>query len=254
MNRYAAAVFLFTALANGALLFGTGFLCGGEMRIWRWALGAVTMGAYATYSLLAGSWFINKILFRLLVMVLTGVLSFGSKTKTIAAYILLSFALEGVVNTAGNGNVWAAVPSALLLLCLSAIMIRKNNREKRFVPVELQFAGKQLKLIALRDTGNLLYDPITGTPVLILGLRASQELTGLSKFQLQRPVDVMREPPIPGLRLIPFKTISQSNGLVLGLQVSAVRVGNWNGHLIVALAPEEFSSRGEFDALTGGFL
>ena len=64
----------------------------------------------------------------------------------------------------------------------------------------------------------------------------------------------MRHPPMSGMRLIPYKTISESNGFILGMRMCAVRIGDWKGRVVVAFAPEEFARLGEFEALTGGIV
>ena len=64
----------------------------------------------------------------------------------------------------------------------------------------------------------------------------------------------MRQPPFPGLRLIPYKTIGQSDGFLLGMRIASAQVGDWKGGLLVALAPEEFNCEGKFQALTGGVV
>jgi len=167
-------------------------------------------------------------------------------------FILLSFAMEGVVNGAGDGSAWTAVLSAVLVIALCIFAFRNGLERGCYVPVELSFGGKHIKLTALRDTGNILRDPITGASVLVVDFKISQQLTGLSRQQLRQPIEVMRQPPFPGLHLIPYKTVGQSMGLILGVRISSVRIGSWQGGLTVAFAPEEFSSIGEFQALTGG--
>ena len=251
MNRYAVVVFLFCALINGTLLMGVGRLCGRPPTWVKVLLGSALIGIYACVCLCSGVFWINETICRILILLLVGWLSLGLSMKCIGLYILLSVGVERIVLCSDNNNGLLAVLLLALVIHLLTYAF-SGVREGRFVTVELQFAGKRMRLTALRDNGNMLRDPITGMPVLILGLRASQELTGLNKQQLQRPVEVMRKLPIPGLRLIPYKTISEANGFILGLRMNSVRIDNWKGCLVVAFAPEDFGAKEEFEALTGG--
>ena len=254
MKSYAIWIFIFVTFANGALLLGTGCLSNQRVPFWRLVLGSMLSGVYAVLCLVTLETYLNETWVRIVWMVLAGFVAFGRNVSGVLLYLLLSFALEGLVRIVDGAISWTMVFCAFLIFFICVVIIRNTEIKAQFVPVELEFCGRKLKVTALRDTGNFLCDPITGNPVLILGLKASQTLTGLSQRQLQRPVEVMRHPPIHGLRLIPYKTISQANGFILGVQMSKVRVGAWKGKLVVAFAPEEFGSSGEFDALTGGMV
>ena len=253
MDRYTVAVILFCSLINGVRLMGVGRMFGCPPTPARWLIGTVMIGIYAWVCLGIDASWANQTICRIPVLLLAGWLSLGHSLKGIGLYVLLSLGVEGIV-LLSDGNTGLMIVLLLALILHLLMNTFSGTAAAHFVPVQLQFAGKNMKITALRDNGNMLRDPITGTPVLILSLRVSQELTGLNKQQLQRPVDVMRHPPIPGLHLIPYKTISEASGFILGVRMSAVRVGNWKGCLVVAFAPEEFGEEGEFEALTGGMV
>ena len=252
MDRYAGVVMLLTVLVNGALLAEAANVCGHALFSWRWFIGAAVSGGYAILCLKTGLTRLGAMHWRVGVLIAIGFIAYGCVIKKIIVFLLLSFAMDGVVIGIGNGNVWMMIPSMFMILLLCAIAFRHTAGEKRYVPVELQFRGVSVRLRALRDTGHSLRDPITGMPVLVLDSAISQKLTGLNRKQLSQPVEVMRKPPFLGLRLIPYQTIGQSDGLLLGMRMPSVRIGNWNGCLMVAFAPEEFCNKGEFQALTGG--
>ncbi len=125
-----------------------------------------------------------------------------------------------------------------------------HTGSRLFVPVELQYRQKTVKLTALRDTGNLLRDPVSGKPVMIVGADIAKELTGLTGKQLLKPVDVIGA--IPGLRLIPYKTVGESGKMLLALQIPNTKIGGRYGSSIVAFAPENLDENGKYQALIGG--
>ena len=109
-----------------------------------------------------------------------------------------------------------------------------------------------MRMTALQDTGNTLCDPVTGRPVLVVGVEIAQQLTGLTQQQLRCPVEAIAEAPLPGLRLIPYRAVGQPSGLLLALRLQDVRIGNWKGSSLVAFAPDGLSREGAYQALTGG--
>lgn len=123
------------------------------------------------------------------------------------------------------------------------------GKENKFVPVELTYAGRTVTLTALRDTGNMLRDPITGEQVLIIGADAAQKLTGLTEAALRDPVGTMGR--LPGLRLIPYQTVGNA-GFLLALPMQSVKLGNQRVNTLVALSPRIFDHH--YQALTGGNL
>lgn len=121
------------------------------------------------------------------------------------------------------------------------------SKHRRYVPVELTVGSQQIRLTALRDTGNFLRDPITGRSVLVVDAKIAQQLTGLTLAALQNPVEAIAS--YPGLRLIPYQTVG-GNGFLLGLQIPRAKIGNQQGSVLVALSPQILSS--SYQALTGG--
>jgi len=104
----------------------------------------------------------------------------------------------------------------------------------------------------LEDTGNCLRDPVTGASVLVVGAQAARLLTGLTQQQLRSPLTTLGT--IPGLRLIPYRTVGTGAGLLLAMRFQNVRIGSWQGSTLVAFAPEGLEMGHPYQALTGGLL
>jgi len=87
---------------------------------------------------------------------------------------------------------------------------------------------------------------------LVISSSAASRLTGLTEEQLRHPLETMADLTVPGLRLIPFRTVGSSSGMMLAMVFEQVRVGSREGRTLVAFAPEEFDAGGVYQALTGG--
>ena len=111
----------------------------------------------------------------------------------------------------------------------------------------LGWGENSVSVLALRDSGNTLRDPITGEPVLVVSSRVGQRLTGLTQEQLASPLETMAQRPIPGLRLIPYQAVGQNGGMLLGLRLDQVKIDGKNQKAVAAFAPAGLS--GNYQAL-----
>jgi stage II sporulation protein GA (sporulation sigma-E factor processing peptidase) len=138
----------------------------------------------------------------------------------------------------------------VILSAVIIVMFYFKGGKGGLVPVQLKHQGKTMTLMALRDTGNMLRDPVSGKPVLVVSPDVAQDLLGLTHEQLRKPIESIGA--LPGLRLIPYKTIGQHGAMMLGMRLQEVRIGLRKGNGLVAFAPERIGSGGAYKALTGG--
>ncbi len=255
MNPYIPVTLVLTFLVDYLLILGTNRLCGYPPG-WRRGLAAATIGAvYALMCMLPGFAFMTNLLWRTVSFALMAWVAFGfsiSAFRKSVIFVLLSLAMLGIANGFGNGGVWSLLGSGMVVSLLCVIGFRDRPGSTAYVPVELNYAGKRVCLTALKDTGNGLRDPVTGSPVLVVGAEIAQSLTGLTCEQLRKPVEAVEKAIVPGLRLIPYRTVGQTGGLLLAMRLSGVRIGNWQGSSLVAFAPDPLEAEGAYQALTGG--
>ena len=142
----------------------------------------------------------------LLLSLLTPLLAWPGVPKALrrrlpAAALLLSMALAGCVRLLHN----LSLPYSLALLAACCLMPALSGSTPRraqvcCATVELMHQGHIVTLTALVDTGNLLRDPLTGLPVIVVSRRAARKLTPLpAPGQL-----------LPGMRLISVRTAAGS--------------------------------------------
>ena len=153
----------------------------------------------------------------------------------------------------GCDSVWQYTPALLLLGVLCAVGMFNKSWSERYIPLEISYAGQTLAVTALVDTGNLLTDPLTGRQVLVLSPYIACKITNLTQQQLRMPLDTIRTANIPGLRLIPYRTIGQHGLFLLALKMR-VKMNGQTEDFLVAFAPDGFAEEGAFQALTGGMV
>lgn len=251
MNLYVLTVGGLNFAVNFLLLAGANRICGYPVDGKRSIAGALLSGIYAGWCLLPGFRFLGNGMWHTVFLLLISMISFGmdkDALRRVVVYLLLNLILTGVTLDQKSAAVSLLGAVGLVVICLIGV----SGRGGGFVPVELSYGGKTLRLTALRDTGNTLTDPISGSPVLIVGSEIAGQLAGLTKSQLRNPVESIAA--IPGLRLIPYRTVGNGGALLLGMRLKGMRIGKWKGNGLVAFAPERLCEEGRYQALTGGCL
>lgn len=255
MGRNILPVCLLNVLVNFLLLSGVGKLSGYPVGWKRLLIAAIIRGGYAGACLIPGFAFLGNSAWRIIFLWIVSSAAYGWNRRSMRGhglFMLFSLALEGALLGQGKLGIfsWICIAGAIFVVCRTVAL--SNSPYAKFVPVIMSHGDKILRFTALRDTGNALRDPITGKSVLIVGAEIANQLTGLTPYQLSVPSDAIMASGIPGLRLIPYRTVGQTSGLMLGMRMKNVTIGTWTGSALVAFAPHTLSVEGKYQALTGG--
>lgn len=254
MRVYVDLVVLLNVLVDFLLLLGTNCLTGFPSGIKRLIPAALLGGLYAGFCMIPGFHFLGNTLWRLVSLGLMSVIAFGWDTSALrrcGIFLLLTMALGGLATRLPGEGLGVVLLAAAGVWALCRVGFGSGTVGNEYVPLEIVHQGRQIRLIALRDTGNSLRDPITGEQVLIVGGKAARELSGLTEEQLRTPLETMARQALPGLRLIPYHTVG-CGGMLLAMRIRDVKVGNRKGPALIALAPELIGRGTNFQALMGG--
>lgn len=237
------------------LILGTNRLAGFPAGLFR-AAGAAALGAvYAAACMVPRFSFLGSTFWRLVFLGLMGMLAFGlnkSAWKRSGIFILLSMAMGGIALGLGSAEIPMLILSALGVWLLSRICFGGMVGGREYIPITVKAGEKTVSVIALKDTGNTLRDPITGEQVLILDANAAARLLRLSEEQLRSPMDTMMKNSDRGLRLIPYSAVGQPGGMLLAKRFENVRIGEKQGSALVAFAPDRIGVGQMYQALAGG--
>lgn len=255
MRDYWIVAILLNFLVDSLLLMAANRLAGYPQNLIRICLGATLGGAYGCACLLPRFAFLAGLLWRFVFLGLIGAFAFGLYRNSIQRWILYAFlrmALDGLVQVGGNKSVFSLLSGAAALFILCIVGFRGMVGQQKLIDIELRRGDISTRLLALHDTGNGLRDPVTGQGVLVADAEAAQVLLGLTKKQLQCPVETVEAGTIPGLRLIPYRAVGQPGGMLLAIRLKQVRIGNWTGSALVAFAPDGLGENNTYRALIGG--
>lgn len=255
MRVYVDGVMAINFLVDLLLLLGTNRLAGFPSDKKRLTAAALLGALYSGACLLPDFRFLGNTLWRTVSLALMGGIAFGwnrSALRRCGLFLLLSMALGGMAVAFGRADIRVLILASLGLWCLSRLSFEGPVGSREYVPLEITREGKTVKLLALRDTGNTLRDPITGEQAVVISPSAAARLTGLTEQQLRHPLETLVSGSIPGLRLIPFHTVGSSGGMMLAMTFDQVVLSGRKQRSLVAFAPENFDRTGAYQALTGG--
>lgn len=254
MAVYGILVGVVSFVVNYLLLLGTNRLLNSTSNLWFLGIGAAVGTLHSVLCTMSRFRLFGGFSWHVLFLLVSGIAAFGLTAQSIRKcllFVLLSVALSCL--TAGTGGgIWMGLAGGIGIFYLCIRLVGQRRSENDLTPVELRYGNEIISIWALRDTGNSLKDPISGNPVLIVGPKVAGKLLGLTQEQLENPVESVGD--LPGLRLIPYQTVGRSKGLLLGMRLSNIKIGKWQGSSVVAFAPCGLGEGQTYQALAGGNL
>lgn len=255
LRVYLDLAVLLNGIVDFLLLMGTNSLAGFPSDWKRNLLAAALGGLYGGACFLPGFAFLGNIFWRVVFLGLMAMVAFGwnrGSVKRIGIFVLLSMAMGGIALGFGRGRFGTLTLSAIVMWLLCRVAFGGTVGGKEYVPVKIRNRNREVQVLALRDTGNSLRDPVTGEPVLILSGEAASRLTGLTREQISAPLATIADRGLPGLRLIPYRAVGQGSGMLLAMRFEDVTIGPRKQSTIVAFDPGGLGGEQMYQALTGG--
>ena len=257
MESYLNLVIILNFLVEICLVLGTNRISGCSLGVKRATLAALVGTAFSIGCLLPGFQFLGNVFWHMVSLVLVSVIAFGWHWDALrrgAIFVFLEMALGGITKGLMNGGFWAMGLGAVAIYLLCVVGFQGKPGQQHYVPVQIIHRGKTVSLMALVDTGNTLRDPVSGDAVLIADADVAWRLLSLDTQQLMHPIETISTCAYPGLRLIPYQSVGQSSGLLLGLRVEQLWIDGKRTEMILAFAPQNIGQGKPFQALAGGLV
>ncbi len=266
---YLDELFILNLVIDYFLLLGTAKLCALPFRRRRFLLGAALGAGWCCLSLLPGLTWLDAALMRPVLAMAMTLAAFGGERRLgrcFAAFLGVSALFGGAVYAAGlyGGAGRAAqgrvvhldmrvlVISFALCWAVVSLVFRRSVKHagQRVLEVTVERNGRTARFRALEDTGNCLFDPISGCPAFVTEAGAIQCLFSDADAALLRgpPIDAVTA--IPGMRLIPYAGVDGSSRLLLAFRPDKVTVeGRVRRDLIAAITPSPIGTDGAYEAV-----
>lgn len=161
--------------------------------------------------------------------------------------------------------VLGAIIAFIIIITAFTIVRTKITKKDMFCKVEIQINGKKIETTAMLDTGNLLKEPITNTPVIVVEhtllydcipkeiLNHLDEILG---GEFDNIPEKIKEEYMAKLKFIPFSSLGKQNGMLLGMKAESVKIKDGEreeekDNVIVGIYNKSLTKRGEYRALLG---
>ncbi len=287
MIIYLDIVLLENICMNYIILYATGIIYKTKMKSFRIFLSSILGGLYAVISFMGILEIYSSIFLKFILSVVMVYMAFGSKNvkillKQLLLFYLASFVFGGVAFAllyfvkpqeilTKNGLLIGTYPIKIVSLgaIVGFFVIRtaiqfikgKINKNDMLCNIEVHINNNFKIVTALIDTGNLLQEPITKTPVIIVEAIELEEILS-NKFinNLENilkgniPEELIEY--MPKLKVIPFTSLGKENGMLVGIKPEKILIHTEEENVeienvIVGLYDKNLAKNGLYTALIG---
>ncbi len=287
MTIYLDVVLLENLCMNYIILFATNYILKMKAHHVRFMLSALLGAIYAIVSYMnilpIYSYWITKIIVSVIMVYIAYYPKNGKQLlKQTMLFYLISFVFGGcafaLLYIVKPQEIWfqngvfigtypikITILGAILGFTISSItfsLIKKRLTKKdMFCKISIFIEGKESNLKAMIDTGNILKEPITQIPVIIVEKRALSHILSPKILEhideiLGGDADNIEPKYATRLRIIPFSSVGKENGILLGIKPDKVVVTTDETEetirqVIIGIYTKELSKRREYSALLG---
>ena len=158
-----------------------------------------------------------------------------------------------------------AILAFIIIITAFKIVKSKISKKDMICEIEIKLNKQEIKTKAMIDTGNLLKDPLTNTPVIVIehtllyDCMPKEILNNLEQIlggELEKIPEEIRNKYISKLKLIPFSSLGKQNGMLLGIKSEYVNIiqkdkTSKKENVIIGIYNKSLTKKGEYRALIG---
>lgn len=291
MTMYIDIVIIENLIMNYIILYATGIIAKIKTKKLRLlissAIGAIYVAIqYITNLKMYSNMIIKIILSILMVFIAFNPQSVKQMSKQLLLFYLTTFTFGGVATYliyvikpqniiikngmfVGTYVLKTIFLGAILgtIIIVIAFKISKNKMTKKdmLCKTKIKLEGKEITLNTMLDTGNMLKEPISGDPVIVVErtslyelipkeiLNHSEEILG---GDFEKIPENIKKRYISKFKMIPFSSLGKQNGMLLGIKAEKFKVLNENyedekDNVIIGIYNKSLTKRGEYNALIG---
>lgn len=141
----------------------------------------------------------------------------------------------------------------------------KVSKKDMFCNIKIKLNQKIIETTAMIDTGNLLKEPITDIPVIIVehtllyGIMPKEILNNLEKIlcgNFDNIPEKIKNEYIARLKVIPYSSLGKQNGMLIGIKADSVEIQKTDENIIrsqivIGIYDKSLTKKGEYRALLG---
>lgn len=291
MTVYLDIVFLENIIINYIILYATGIISKVKIKQTKIILGSIIGAIYSIIYYIFKLKIYSSVILKIILSILIIYISFNSKNfkelaKQVLLFYLASFVFCGAVIaiiymvnfqdiTIQNGVLIGNYTIRTILIGIVVayftiiigfnIMKAKITKKDLICDIEISINNRKIISKAMIDTGNMLKEPITNMPVIIMehtlfyDIMPKEILNNIEKIlggDLSNLSNNLKEEYISKLKVIPFSSLGKQNGMLLGIKGENLIIHLKNetktiDKVVVGIYNKSFTKRGEYRSLLG---
>ena len=291
MTVYLDVVFLENIIINYIILYVTGIISKAKIKQKRILFGTIIGAIYSIVYYLFKLKIYSSVIIKIILSIIIIYVSFNSKNfkdlakKTILFY-LVSFVFGGasiaiiyMVNseqiTIQNGvlvgkytikTILVGIIIAYFTVIIAFSIIKTKISKKDLIcDISINLNNKLIETKAMIDTGNLLKEPITNKPVIVMehtllyDIIPKEILNNIENIlggDLSNIPEIIQDEYVSKLKVIPFSSLGKTNGMLLGIKGENLTIylneeTKVIDTVIIGIYNKSLTKRGEYRSLLG---
>lgn len=291
MTIYIDVVLIENLLMNYIILYATGIVMKIKMKVVRLLLASLIGALYSIMAYISTFGIYSNIILKFILSIIIIYVAYNPQTakkmwKELMVFYLVSFVFGGAAfaliyivkpqeilmkNGLFLGTyplktvLLGAVLAFVLIIVVFAIAKNKISKKDMFCDIKFKLNGKEIKTKAMIDTGNLLKEPITNTPVVVvehtllydcMPKEILNHLEDILGGDFEKVPEEIRINYISKLKLIPYSSLGKQNGMLLGIKPDFLVIQEEENeekkdNIILGIYNKSLTKRGEYRALLG---
>ena len=291
MTIYIDVVLIENLIMNTIILIATGVVLKEKIQILRILLASLIGAIYSVIAYLSILEIYSSIIMKIILSLIIIYIAFNPQTikkmwKDILLFYLTSFVFGGAAfaliyivkpqdilmkNGLFLGTyplktiILGAIIAFIIIITAFTVVKTKITKKDMFCEIEIKLNGKKIKTIAMIDTGNMLKEPISNTPVIVVEhtllynsipkeiLNHLEELLGGDFSSI--PENIQKEYQTK-LKFIPFSSLGKQNGMLIGIKAEELIIKREEKqekkqNIIIGIYQKSLTKKGEYRALIG---
>ena len=158
-----------------------------------------------------------------------------------------------------------AIIASIILITAFKVIKSKITAKDIYCNIEIYLEQKKIEIKAMLDTGNLLKEPISGMPVIVVehtklyDIIPKEILNNLDKIlggDLESIPEEIKEKYLTKLKVIPYSSLGKQNGMILGIKADKIKIIKEDeniikNNIIIGIYNKPLTKRGEYNGLVG---
>lgn len=291
MTIYIDVVFIENLIMNYIILFATSIIIKIKVKHIRLILASILGAIYSIIAYMSILEMYSSVILKIILSVIIVYISYNPQNvKNMWKYLVIFYMTSFVFGGAAFALIYIVKPQDILMkngLFLGTYPLKtiilgtivafvvivtsfklvkfKISKKDMFCTIKININKVEIETKAMIDTGNLLKEPISNTPVIVVehtllyDCMPKEILNNLENIlggDFENISEEVKNKYISKLKVIPFSSLGKQNGMLIGIKPEEVTVINDENenkinNVIIGIYNKSLTKRGEYRALIG---